>query len=320
MLRALAEEIGTPGVHVRPSPDCTLVFGIRGNYVPFFKTMCYSMLQAETMLDCPLAIVTDDPAVRDDPFCQRVADRIEMLDETVTGALSELQGMLKGRSNFKRDETRDEAEWAGGTFLKWAAFRDWGTKTALFLDADMVVLGDLSGLCAQAADDGCLFAPQFPARIYRKADETRQAEPDIRANLWRMLEHGALATETRRFSINSGVMLIGRDLLSDGFLPEAVAVARDLGQTFRHEQAMLNAVLDAHPRWRKVPIGGRWNFHEEFLNSMPIGEQIDLLAQIVVLHYAGPIKPWGRPIGPDRRLGQMIWWRIEHLRRKAMGD
>ncbi|MEU1704620.1 glycosyltransferase [Streptomyces sp. NPDC005706] len=121
--------------------------------------------------------------------------------------------------------------------------------TVITLDTDMVVLGDLGELLALR--EGLAAVPQF---FYGQ------------------------------HKLNSGLLVIQREYLSDAFCARLDAVGRGGGYELdKHDQGILNAVLDGD----FVRLDTRYNFVKRRLSGdLPVPDDT------AILHFTGRHKPW----------------------------
>lgn len=178
--------------------NITIAFALDSGYADCLKVMLASMAHNGILCRNPIVIYTDDPKLSEDPIVKIVADKISVL----SGKKKELLYML-AKDNVQRPE---RADWNRGTFLKWSVFEPQETTKLLFLDVDMLVLNSLSGLLTAFTDKPLVTCPQFQQTI--KSENTD-------AQLTNLLNGNFDNKHKRR--INSGVMLVSEDYLSDTF-------------------------------------------------------------------------------------------------------
>ncbi|MEW2546181.1 glycosyltransferase [Streptomyces sp. NPDC047002] len=147
-------------------------------------------------------------------------------------------------------------------------FRVRDYDTVIALDTDMVVLGDLGELLRLR--EGIAAVPQF---FYGQ------------------------------HKLNSGLLVIQREYLTDAFCARLDAVGRSGDYELdKHDQGILNAVLDGD----FVRLDSRYNFVKRRLSGdLPVPEDT------VVLHFTGRHKPWQG--GEDGYAGAEECWRSFEL-------
>jgi lipopolysaccharide biosynthesis glycosyltransferase len=285
-------------------PGTAICFAFDSGYLMPFKVMLYSMACAGALPRDPIIVLSDDPAVFEDPIVNLVVDHPVLLQGKV---LDTLYGLA--RDNVERPE---RAAWNKGTFLKWAAFDDHGYENILFLDVDMLVLKPLAGLADLKEGADLLAAPQFQTSLYRPKGKGRYTPETVEQNLRWMMDGEFAKAKHRR--MNSGVMLLGSSTASPAFQDELVAFAaarKDL-----HEQAHLTAFFAEHHEWKLRLIPSAYNFQERYLGKVALTTAIQLLSRIAILHFAGR-KPWETDIDPGTRLSTLLWWNFQRAADEA---
>jgi lipopolysaccharide biosynthesis glycosyltransferase len=157
----------------------------------------------------------------------------------------------------------------------------------LYLDADLLIVGDLSPLCAHPLDGAAMAAVREPSDPF----------------FWSRngLEHVfALDMDPWTPYFNAGVLVMDlplfRELEVRRRCLEYVAVHRPV----RMDQDALNAVL----RNRIAELPAVWNVENYFFKSLSRRARYEtLLAEAKVLHYVGRSKPWNQDV-----------WRAEEWR------
>lgn len=150
-------------------------------------------------------------------------------------------------------------------------------EKVLYLDADTIIRADVSAIFALEMGDSPIAAVPS-GRLWLGV---RKQERD------RWLTHfSALGMSIPYRYFNSGVMLINIDSWNKQKLgARALAFIRSRPELcFHPDEDALNAILDG----RFMELSPIWNMRPEILSYMAfIGEP-------VILHYAGPVKPWRR--------------------------
>lgn len=277
--------------------DVTLAFAFDSGYLIPFKVLIYSLCRQGSLLDCPVAIYSDDPTVFDDPVVKLVTDKPRLLHDSQREELHEL-----ARTRVKRPERGD---WNRGTFLKWAIFEEQSTPRLLFLDVDMLCLGPMEPLLAAPQNVDLIVAPQFQRTIEKGGSKgtkrrTAGAVESILLDLMQGKYSGGHCTH-----INSGMMLINSSLLSTAFYKHLVAWSHR--EVLTNEQRHLSSVMASEGySFNMVPV--TYNFQERYLAHLPGTKGMRALDAIKILHFAGQEKPWKD--GPHRmRQSQGVWFR-----------
>jgi hypothetical protein len=196
---------------VTPSTaDVGICFAFDTGYLLPFKVMIYSMARAGTLLDLPITIYSDDPAVFEDPVVKAAVDRPRLIEGSRRDILYGL-----ARDTVERPA---RAGWNKGTFLKWAVFEPTDLQAMLFLDVDMLCLGPLEEFLTIEGGD-LLGSPQFQPTLLKGPAGPRPMGA-VLANLDKMLSGAFKATTIGTVNLNSGVMLVRKPLLSEEFFSE----------------------------------------------------------------------------------------------------
>lgn len=278
-----------------PSPDVTLAFALDHGYLELFKVCLRSLAHSGNFLDCPIVVYTDDPAVLADPVVQAVVDRPVLLEGARRDRLHHLADISVRR--------RGRAEWNKGTFLKWACFEPQATERLVFLDVDMIFLRRFDTELVAAATTPFACCPQFRESMLKTKDgERRTAEerlPELKNALAARYE-GKLRT-----NVNSGVLVLGPEMLTEAFFDEITEFASRTRRT--NEQLHFTAWF-ADRADQMLMLPAIYNFQETHLVRIPWEEQQRLLKSINVLHFAGTPKPWtSLPENANFRPSSALW-------------
>ncbi|WP_394222822.1 glycosyltransferase family 8 protein [Alteromonas gracilis] len=252
------------------SPDVTLAFAFDSGYAECFKVMLASMAENGVLCRNPIVVYTDDEQLQDDPVVAAAADRISILSGERKKRLYTL-----ARDNVKRPE---RANWNRGTFLKWCIFEEQETSKLLFLDVDMLTLNSLDGLLSAFPDKPLVTCPQFQQSI--RTENTDE-------QLLNMLK-GEFDNK-HKSRINSGVMLVNNELLSDSFFDEITKFASE--RVSIHEQGLLSEYFASNKNMLGM-ASSRYNYQDSYLRFASDSVYKDILLDISIIHYAGGVKPW----------------------------
>jgi lipopolysaccharide biosynthesis glycosyltransferase len=273
------------------APSTALAFAFDDGYRLPFKVMLASLARAGTLTDLPIFVYSTDRTLLDDPFVRAAADRFFL----VTGAFAEQLDRL-AVERVRRPERRD---WNRGTFLKWAVFQPAGVDQVLFLDADMIALGPIEPLLVRAADAAVVGGPQFPRSLARD-----DAGPVPSAVLAERLEGLVTGSAPLPGRLNSGVMVLRRPVLDDGFRRALAEHASKV--VCVNEQSHLTSFFAKRPGLLAL-VEPAWNFHESYLKRLPQSAADRILADVRILHYPGAQKPWLDLDRPARRRSMALW-------------
>tara|TARA_Y100001956_G_scaffold78101_1_gene89372 strand:+ start:8798 stop:9715 length:918 start_codon:yes stop_codon:yes gene_type:complete len=266
--------------------NITIAFALDSGYADCLKVMLASMAHNGILCRNPIVIYTDDPKLSEDPIVKIVADKISVL----SGKKKELLYML-AKDNVQRPE---RADWNRGTFLKWSVFEPQETTKLLFLDVDMLVLNSLSGLLTAFTDKPLVTCPQFQQTI--KSENTD-------AQLTNLLNGNFDNKHKRR--INSGVMLVSEDYLSDTFFADITQYASE--RVSIHEQGLMSEYF-----YNKSECLGMapsaFNYQDSYLRLASEETYKEILNNISILHYAGAVKPWSNSSSSVSHMRSIQLW------------
>ncbi|RXF67024.1 glycosyltransferase [Hansschlegelia zhihuaiae] len=276
-------------------PRTALAFAFDAEYVEPFHVMIYSLARANTLLDCPIYIYSNDPAVQDDPIVRLVTDRFRVIE----GAdLAELEDVSE--NHIERPE---RAKWNRGTCLKWSIFDEAPVDQLLFLDVDMLCLRPLEGLLSLHPKAAIVSCPQFQ-RTMVSSGEGRSRQLDTKKRLLELINRRSAYMGR----INSGLMLVRKPLLSRSFRKTLLAFAKSRSEI--NEQSHLTNLFRDPKHRRSFPsamVSSSYNFQENYLDLVDRIDAMELMRRVRVLHYAGSQKPW-RAKGPNRARATMQLW------------
>jgi lipopolysaccharide biosynthesis glycosyltransferase len=276
--------------------NTALAFAFDSGYLEPFRVMVYSMARAGTMLDSPIFVFSDDPAVFEDPVVALIADKIIPVDGELKDDLYFIAEHHVGRP--------ERADWNRGTCLKWAVFAECDVDQLLFLDVDMLCLDAIDGLLDLHPDVHLVGAPQFPKSLRYDGKEAAEA----RLVLERL--NGMISEQAKPFRgrLNSGVMLVRKPLLSAGFRERLLTYART--GIHVNEQSILTSFF-REPRvasqYKLRLVSSAYNFHESYLGFIDPVDAFRLVDQIRILHYPGSPKPWRSAVTEDSRPSTLVW-------------
>ncbi len=280
------------------SHEVSIMFAFDWAYLHLFKTAIASLAYSSNFLDSPLVVYTDDRRVLEDKLVQLCADKLVLLE----GAKKALLHTL-AENHVKRPE---RAEWNKGTFLKWMIFEQQPTDMALFLDVDMIFNEKFDDMLMQVCDRPFNAVPQFKPHLYKRSDDTLLDKSTCFKNFSKALDAhytGAMLT-----NINSGLIFLRKEMLSDDFFREITDFAVAQGKSV-NEQVKFTEYFKRYPRKLRL-LSCSYNFQELFLQRVSNDDARALLKRIHVLHFAGGGKPWTKlpDIAKDStRLTQGLW-------------
>ena len=144
------------------------------------------------------------------------------------------------------------------------------TNKALYLDADILCLGELRELQSINIDD-CIAAV-----VHDEVETT--AKTQIAAL---KLSHADY--------FNAGVMYINIDNWVANDCQSKALTVLSTQQLLFADQDALNAVLNGHVKY----IDEKWNFRYHLVDFLSKGgKTLNVTAPVVFMHFTGPVKPW----------------------------
>lgn len=274
-----------------------IIFLINRSYLIAFKVFLYTLRQAIEEAAEDIVVMTDDPAVADDPFVNAMADRIIAVDQ------KQLDRLKKINSSGINDKFRTE-DYGAYWYLKFFIYEDFGYDYHIFLDADMLCMSN-DFRFTELRFQSDFAATRTVGPVALEVHGIRDITPEIRSQCLQRIV--ALSEPVRRSkAINSGVLTIGSVMMGRGTVTGLIRTASET--SFRLEQDAVwhyvgqrrDLSISQFPIWLNFPeytkIVGKQNWQEH------------LLPRIRILHYNRHPKPWTRDRAKAGWLHR-IWWR-----------
>jgi FkbM family methyltransferase len=215
------------------SPDPTaqqtaVVVVLEASYLPGFEAMMHSLALTRSFVGLPLIVLTTDPEVLNDPFANAVANRMIYLG-------SDVIALYAGLSNARVKDSVKRSEIPKYTFIKFNVFRDLGFERIVFLDTDMLAVGNVDGILADAGDAVIAVTPLIAGKVYARTAGSKVG-PSLsrnsaahRAIAVERLEEFSRATLRKNAAFNSGVFVARKPLLHDDTFRGLIAEAAKNG-------------------------------------------------------------------------------------------
>jgi lipopolysaccharide biosynthesis glycosyltransferase len=291
-LRSPSQRPSTPRRSADPATSA-LAFVLDSSFVVGLKTLAFSMIKQDTLVDLPVIVLSNDAAVTDDPFVHALADHVVRISPH---DVSRFDGIS---AELVREQLR--LDWIPKyTFLKWLIFDDWGVDQLIWIDADVLCTGKVDHL-TELRDQELYAAEVFQKSMHSTDDGEGDLLP-IEQRESNILRHANVEVPPGP-TLNSGVMVINRPLLDRAFQHELIATAT--AQPFENEQQVVRTVLER--RGTRGWLSPLDNFHHNYVKQISAPAQEDLLARVRLLHYVGRInKPWLR--GRRHLATSRLWW------------
>lgn len=294
-LRTIADRVADYwGYEITKNPSegrTALCLVLNRSFLPGLKVLVYSLIRKSSLIDIPVVILSEDAGLKEEPIVAEIADRFIVAGEDDIAQFSGIKS--------ERVDERVRLDWiAKYTLLKWLIFEDLGYDRHIFIDADIVCLREVNDLLSMSTAD--LYGSATGYKLFEDADGT-MVGPDER-------EHRLQAyikMEDARSSLNTGVLVINKNLLSSDFRRKLIVEAEN--SRFDVEQRVVNSVISAEGYLRER-ISPLYNFNAGLLRKASVASQIGLLNDIHLLHYVGANgKPWEVDLKPNSALHLRIW-------------
>jgi lipopolysaccharide biosynthesis glycosyltransferase len=261
--------------------DTALIFVLNRKYVRPLKVLLYSLHVNQSLMGCPIVVVTDDESVVADPFVRSVAHSIEYMTSEALAPFSAIKGdriAEKSRVHFAPKYT----------FLKFTIFKNRGFKRHIFMDADMLCLNALDEQLLGEGGFSVKAMKEIPSSLFPIRDEVRP-----KFNYGKSLAAISRAFEpqenTPGTGINSGFVVLEGAAISDEIFETALRTASS--EAFGAEQPATSAVIGKIPACRFLELPFWYNTRRRVLECF--GEEFFLnhKRDVKILHYT-PGKPW----------------------------
>jgi lipopolysaccharide biosynthesis glycosyltransferase len=277
------------------------------------------MIATGTFPNLPILMISDDAEVFEDEFIKQVVD----VKRLVTAG---------DKEDFRRvmaDKVKDvyRLDWiAKYTFLKWLMYDNFGFRTLVYIDSDMVFTSKGGSFLDKHKGVDFVCCPMFPLKEPLEAEFQDGRLRDINvpypvepSDYYRFLYsfiHRKQSLSTAR--INSGIQVIGERLLTSTFRSALLELAAS--KPYPNEQSVMTAFFKKNRTYTTEFASPVYNFKSSFLDRMPVVQGMDILKHVVNLHYIGARKPWMKPPAAPSGLAHMIWWKyaVEVSKRRAL--
>lgn len=271
-LRKLSDRLGVASPD-GDSQNIALVFVLDAGFITALHALLYSMAVNRTLLDLPIIVISDVSDVLSDTVIDLVADHKRLISDDDIALFKDVSAKKpRLRPNYSPKYT----------FLKFMIFDDYGYDKLIFLDADIVCMQPFDELAN--LDGADLFgAPLFGNKLLQPTQEQRSvSEKIVRFTM-------AKLPSSRR--LNSGVLVIGRKLLTADFRNELIAFSEK--GSYANDQGALRDYLYSTGFGDVRMISPVYNFKANMIDFVDGPHKYQLLAAIKLFHYAGlPRRPW----------------------------
>jgi lipopolysaccharide biosynthesis glycosyltransferase len=261
--------------------DVAVVFAFDSSYLVQFKVILASLAFSSNFVDAPIVIYTDDPIVASDPIVKIACDKVSLLSGEKRALLYRL-----AKDHVKREE---RSSWNRGTFLKWAVFEKHETPRVVFFDVDMIFLKKIDFQIVNCSTAPFNAVPQFQNMLYKNTTSNAFLPSE---EVFDNLNNAIMGKFKGRMlhRINSGLMYLQGDMLSNSFFETITMYAETLGRTI-NEQSIFSEYFKQH-RSKVAFIPAAFNFQESYIHRASQEDRAKILSKIGILHFAGQNKPW----------------------------
>lgn len=281
-----------------PHANSALAFVFDRKFLEPFKVLLYSLARTGSFTQLPVLVFTQDELVAGDEIVKSVADEIVFIRDEDISKFSVIS-RSKIPEHYKLD-------WIPKyTFLKWLIFDDYEIDRLVFIDADIVCLNKADGILATESDAGLVGCPRFMESLFSDEAGKRLAERQIYSNLRNMVRG---EFDERHVRLNSGVLLLQKNVLSSKFREDLLSFASRREHV--NEQSYITSFFKNSKEYKMDLISSKYNFGAGSLAYLPVHLQIQILREVVFLHFPGPRKPWIGELTDDARFTHMVWRKI----------
>jgi lipopolysaccharide biosynthesis glycosyltransferase len=270
-----------------------IVFLLDSKYLPPFEVFLHSLHETESLADIPIVVMTTDETLLGDRLIQRVAHDVVLIDQ----AERERYLIVK-----KEEDGAGEARFH---FFKFHVFTETRFDQILYFDVDLMAFSNLDGLLSARGSLAMLGSRTLGSSQFKMPDGSKKSFEERLAVSEQFLSVGATATDRPRIKtgLNSGVMVIGREMLGIGTRNALLSIAA--GEAFEGDQNVIANYLHTNadvsfgylPNTFNVPRRAFDNTGAEFFTN----KRKDLN----ILHFNGG-HPWKKP-GATNFI-DYVWW------------
>lgn len=279
-------------------PSSALAFVFDRKFLDPFKVLLFSLARTGSFTGLPVIVFTQDEMVAGDDIVKQVADEVIFIKEDDISKFSVI--------SRERIPDQYKLDWIPKyTFLKWLIFDDYDLTQLVFIDADIVCLNRADGLLATESDAGLVGCPRFMETLFSEEGGKRLPERQIFSNLRNMVRGNF---DDKHIRLNSGVLMLRNNVLSSKFREDLLAFSSRRQHV--NEQSYITSFFKKSKEYKMDLISSKYNFGAGSLAYLPVHLQIQILCEVVFLHFPGPRKPWIGDLTDDARLTHMIWRKI----------
>lgn len=271
-------------------PNACLVFCIDDRFLDGFKVLAFSLAKFGNVWDLPKIVITDSEIVKNDPFIQKNATVVDLpswlLQEIDHFPLSfdrPLPNVPANREAFIKRQRN--------TFSKLFAIENFGYDKNIFIDSDMLCIGDLTYLRDSSNDADFYAAPALLKHHIHKPDGGYVEKEQLINN------HLNVVDNSIRF--NSGIFVSNKNVLGQEKIKELIKI----GQTGPHtgDQPIYNKFISSgHFTYRN--LFPWYNVERPYFFALGKDGFLEIQSKIKIIHFTGMIKPWWPYTGTENEV------------------
>jgi len=254
-----------------------IIFLLDSSYLKGLQTFLYSLQYALQERTEDIVVFTNDKKIHDNEFIHLIADKVILISDE---QLSRLKQSKKQKiSKYKKIDSIGKY-----TFLKFFVFSDLGYDYHLFFDVDMLCLDNkfrFNHLVGNYDFAGVGTSGYKYLGISENKNVTNEQRKKIYANIINQKSNSL-------HSLNSGVMYIGKSLLSNKSVDSLIRLVVNKAY-FLEQHATFEFIQSSNVRIKAFPIF--YNFSYLAVQSLGKDYFDKLKNKIVFLHYNRK-KPW----------------------------
>ncbi|MFW2830265.1 hypothetical protein [Sphingomonas sp. ID0503] len=260
-----------------------VIFLLDSNYLTALKTFAYTLRNAIEAGTHDIVVMTNDPALAEEPFVRMLADRVILIDDE----------QIERVKSVRRERVRSKhlhSELGKYTFLKLMAFNDFGYDHHIFMDVDMLCLDPcfrFNQLIQDADYAASIGVGPKRLQVAKMAGESGKVR---RAKIAERFRELADRPHPLKLGINSGVWFGGRKVIGQEMVDRLVETGSR--EAYEYEQDITRRTLSDMPglRFGRLPMW--FNVTEYPLRKMGPNHFAKLRPEVRIVHYNQHVKPW----------------------------
>jgi len=263
--------------------NCCIVLLLDASYIVGARTLISSFRHSEILPNLPIVLMSDDQKVLDDPHLGPIAHKKVLIEADFLERYANL-------SNEHIPESQRRENVPKYTWLKFAAYQNFGFDANMFIDTDMIFLRSPDGLLKslEGANFDYAATQNIPHEVWKGVENAEQF-----GDLWRKFEgeldpFSACNLVNKDTSFNSGFSIARGKVLGYSYIERLFRIAADSNTQFE-QRINWFAMREIAVKFMELPI---------FINmTRPILDQAmkfdlkDIIDSTIIQHYTSK-KPW----------------------------